>query len=346
MRRSIICKPNIKNIKSGMKKLAHFYVDLISPVSIFKRCAKNFKTYRKEYAILMIGLLFLGVFRIGFMDIDVSGFVNQVTDDKLVGGVDIYDQLKIQTGTFSLFGFVGKKIYDIIAPIGISFAVMYWLMIVVNMAVRDNFNVEQIAILFIKLLIPVILIDKGWDIITKLIEIGNSLLDTLKTTLTDSMAAPPNGELRIPFAKYFAVMFPVLILWGIGGLTRVMALMAIYTREIRLMLLAAFSPLSLADIAGEEHSQAIKLLKELLALGLQGCMMLAVNYAGIKLMKAEMDNIAGGVAGAASGKTVVQLMMENDFDIFKIVALLAISVTAMGLYSKSEDLAKQVVGLS
>ena len=331
------------NIKQVLNRIHRFllkaikgYLSLINPRNIVKSYINEFKSNRLSYSILMIGIVFLFILRIGCMETNITPLIQKVTDEMLVGGDDIPDQLQIPISG-GVVSDVGASLYGIMNPIGMSFCVMYWLIMVVNAAVRDNFSPEQIALLMAKLIIPIIIIDHGYSWSTELIKIGNNILDDMKATLTITAAAPSTPpEMEVPLAKYLSVLIPAYLLWGVGTIGRIAVLLAIYARQIRLALLIGFAPFSLADISGDEHSQSVRMMKEILAVALQGVVILAINYAGYQLLREQL--------GAGSG-TVVENLIANDFNIFQIVGAIAVSVTAIGLYAKSSEISKSIVGL-
>lgn len=326
--KDILCLPS---------KLLTAWIDTINPRNICRNYARCFWENKATWVLAFALLAFFSI-RFAFMDFDLSVF--GISNTMFAGGTitDIKNNLTIST---HLHTDNVDKLFDLFKPVGISLSVLYWMIMLVGMSVRDQFTVEQVAMHMIRLIFPVFLIEeKGYDILKKMLEIGESLMADVIATITDpGVTGNEAGDLKVGLFAIVSALIPLFVLWLIGMACKLIMLLTCFQRRIKAELLIAFAPVALADITGDSHSTSIRYCKTILAIGIQGAMIVGMALIAITLLK---DAIGGLGYGDDS---LAKLVADGAITPKDTLPVLAVGLTVIGLYPKTEEIAKTLVGV-
>ena len=233
-----------------------------------------------------------------------------------------------------------RDIYDMFVPVGMSLSVLYWMIMFIGIAVRDQFTVEQIAIHMIRLIIPVWLIsDKGYDIIIYLIKIGDGIRNELvgKLNLASSITDTGAGDLKVSLFNILNALIPLFCLWIIGMACKIVMMLTCYMRRLKVAVLVALAPIALSDVTGDQHSTSLRFLKNILALALQGALIIAIATIAMFIMTDEVGATVGG-------NSIAKQVADGTLGITDTIPIVAIGLTVLGIYPKTEEIAKTIIG--
>ena len=322
-------------IKQSTKKLFDFIKDIYSPKRIFERFIKDIKDNKVYYAFAFAMMAFVCITKIGMMDFKGGDFFSTDIFNLVSGGLlDANDLIVDDTLLDS-----GKKLYDAVLPVGCALVVMYWLIDFAAVTVRDNFTPEIIARHFIKLLLAAIIMMKGWTIVESLCDLGASFVTVVENALdTPSESTPGDSNIVFKIMDVIALLIPWLMLALLGIVAAVVMKLKLITRAIKLVVFLGFAPVGLADLAGGSHSTSIRYAKNILALALQGAILMAINYGACEAASWFLTE------GYDPSTSIGDLITAGALKVTGIESA-AIALTAIGLYSKSEDMARTIVGL-
>ncbi len=326
--KDIICLP--ANILSS-------WIDTINPKNIAKRYAKSIKENKAVWVIALAIIAFLGI-RIAFMDFDLSSL--GIDNTMFCGGTttEIQQRLAV-SGELSADGI--EALYNAMKPVGIALSVLFWMIMLVGISVRDQFTVEQIAIHMIRLILPVWLInDKGFEIMQKMLSIGESIANDLANTWAVNTTMNGAGDVKVSLFNIINALLPLFVLWLAGIACQLVCWLTCFGRRIKLELLVAFAPIALSDVTGDSHSTSMRYCRTVLAIALQGALILGIGFIAEKVL---VSCYTGAVAGAASA-SLTKLVADGTIGFFDCLPALGVALTVIGLFPKTEELAKSVIG--
>ncbi len=337
-KRPILTKENAFKV---LKCVFAFLEDIYNPKKILRRIKEDIKR-NWVYYLLGIGILGLLVFRfLAKMDFSLGGILDGQAYSMLAGGnmFEGEDMLGIDED----FTSQTRSIYDGLKSIGMSLAVLYWMIELGTLVKEDHFSVETFFISMIKLVVAVFLIDNGWRIIETLIDFGNALNDLIRArigvaySIADSTI--DSGSTVLKIVDIIRLLVPLIIFVACGLVARLVLWMRCITRNLKLCVYMALAPIALADITGGSHSTSINYLKRILALCLEGAILLAMNFfIGTLMSSLALD----------AGESIWQTLVDTGGDFLmhtNNLKALVYGLTGIGLYSKSEEISMSLVGL-
>lgn len=325
----------VKSKKRLGVRVKDFLLDIYSPKRIAKRLIKDIKENKIYYAIGLAIMTFIGITRIGMMDFDTGDLFQ----------ADVFAAFSIgmlNTSSIPALNF-GEQLYNAVLPVGTALVVLYWLTELAGIAMRDQYTIEIMSMHMIKLIIGAVLLANGWEIMTSLQEFG----DGLKELVTNNMTMPgkdalAGGNAVIQIADLILLLLPMLVMFALALISCFVLKLKLITRSLKLAVLFGFAPIGLADLAGGTHSTSMRYIKNIAALAIQGAVLTAICYAGGSLSTAfgTLDE----ATGLYSSLSIWDVVKTGIFSVTGIETA-AIILTAIGLFSKSEDIARTIVGL-
>ena len=167
--------------------------------------------------------------------------------------------------------------YGGMQTIGFLLIVLYFVLELLDLTTRDNFNLEQLLRMTIKLFIAILLIANGWDLLRLLIELSNGLLHSLSAG-NQGAAFSTVSIIYHEVAKldvFELIVYPLTHLFDFagGGLPWLIYLFMVHARMIEIVVRAIWAPVAMANIyQGGLNSSGIKYLKKFFAVCLHGAL--------------------------------------------------------------------------
>lgn len=272
---------------------------------------------------------------------------------------DVYDILSLvligENSEFSQASEFVKNIYDsVMVPIALSLLIIYFSIVFIEKTTNEQFNFEQMFLLFAKVVIAVFLIDQAWTILMWFHEFGLVFLkefDSHASELNDhTFSIDGDSEnakmLREVFKNltgtawdedwswfdnikgFFSGGIAILFASLFTFIAKVVVYVIVFLRILEIYVRTMFAPIALPDIFYNGlNSSGFRFLKSYLAVSIQ----VVVIY-GTTLLYGQ---VAAGLAGLANnGADSVQFL----------VMYLGLTASAIGLMLKSQSLVKEFLG--
>ncbi len=260
-------------------------------------------------------------------------FDSVIISSQLQPGGRIVEALKITANGNELD--IVNALYKLFIPIALYMVLIYGLMELVDILSKDNATFEQILKFFIKIGVCIVFVQAGAGIIGNICGYGNYLIDTVGTSppfnaastgsdaIADTMTKIYDGQ---GFLKGMFLFLMSLITGLVGKAAGAVILVMLYTRKVEMLLRLSFSSLAFANVYGElNRSDAVRYLKKLLALSLQG-----IGIAGAlaiigELQKTQLKELLEVLEKNADGKMGVILGAQIELCVYMFVAIGVIS---------------------
>lgn len=205
-------------------------------------------------------------------------FDSVIISSQLQSGGKIIAALKITANDTELD--IVNALYKLFIPIALYMVLIYGLMELVDILSKDNATFEQILKFFIKIGVCIVFVQAGAGIIGGICSYGNYLIDTVGTGWATGAATSGTSEIGGAVADMFSnqgflkgmFLFLMVFITGlIGKIAGAVILVMLYARKVEMLLRLGFSSIAFANVYGElNRSEAVRYLKKLLALSLQG----------------------------------------------------------------------------
>lgn len=245
-----------------------------------------------------------------------------------------------------------EKVYEnLMVPIALAFLVIFFVCTLVEKTTNEQANLEQMFLLFAKLVVGIFLIDKGFEIMTYFQQLGVSFLNDFHGYTTEQMRGgggyniSKNENLQKLYEEYVGVEWPdspgwfdtfknifsggtlsLLMAWLLAFILKVAIYLIMFMRILEIYIRTMFAPLALSDVLYQGlNSTGFRFLKGYLAVSLQ----MVVIYGCIVLNTVIAADIATGANAA------------NSIFLFKYIGLTAATI---GLLFKSQSLIKEFLG--
>lgn len=235
------------------------------------------------------------------------------------------------------WAFVKSIFQNVALPLGFILFLIYFLIALVDKNTTDTLNIEQIFKMLLKFLVALFLVQNSLDIVETLMSWGTLMVNKVNSAglsagtmsgIADdlkALAAEETGNYGL--IKSLGFIIKLILPWAITWIINIIIKVQCYVRLFEMMIMACGAPIATADIFLEGTSGgAIRYLKRMLAVALQG---------GIMLMIAMLfSSIAG--AGIMSGAGFSEYV--GSYLVFGVAACL--------LIGKSNQIARDWVGVS
>lgn len=236
------------------------------------------------------------------------------------------------------WAFVKSIFQNVALPLGFVLFLIYFLVALVDKSTTETLNIEQIFKMFLKLIVALYLVQNSLNIVETLMDWGTLMVNKVSSAglsagtmggVADdlkALAAEETGDYH-SLLKCLGFIINLILPWAITWIINIIIKVQCYVRLFEMMIMACGAPIATADIFLEGTSGgAIRYLKRMLAVALQG---------GIMLMIAMLfSSIAG--AGIMSGAGFSEYV--GSYLVFGVAACL--------LIGKSNQIARDWVGVS
>lgn len=234
--------------------------------------------------------------------------------------------------------------HDIMVPIGIGLMIIWFLVTLTEKATHDQFNFEQMFMLFAKLIAAKYIIDNGMDLFMKMWDIGISLASSIsyETEVYDTAKIHQlweqffgkswNQKLGIAYSIY--LLLQLLIPWVAAWVLSLAVRFICVSRMIEVYIRMMFAPIAVSDFMTEgTHGTGWRFLKSFFAICLQGAMLIAI----------------GALYSALTGESLSHLNLSDFSGVLGLVnytlETLIYALAALALMFKSLSLSKEIVGV-
>jgi hypothetical protein len=234
------------------------------------------------------------------------------------------------------------------------FMLMFWGIGFFDMLMQNNNQMflEQVVKKLILLIIGLAVIANAKEIVVFFVSLSKSLWDTISLSSSNggdyALANDVAKEIRkvldgkgvidsivTSLSYVLQLIFPWIIGIGANWGIKIFAL----NRYLEVCIVAAVSPLLFCDISnangGFTHSAAFRGMRQVMALAIQGIVIMA----GLYLCGAISKSIMGSFIDPATGRLDMSQFLDAGF------ALVAVAVAKLGITAKSQQIARQLVGL-
>lgn len=248
------------------------------------------------------------------------------------------------TGNYSTARTLVENLYQsVVMPVALMLLCIYFLIALMDKFSSENFTWEQMARQMCMFLLGFFLIDRGFDLLNLLFELGVEFVGTVNSWITGDA----DGAVSSSFSKKIIAQFnkqkfsslsilddvfkfgylliPYVLSWILGMCVKIIC----YTRLIEIYIRAAFAPIAFSDFFHNGfQGSGWRFLKSFLAVCLQGAVILCIGTIFSALMP-------------------VIFNFEGDIEFFPAMGrYFAILAAAVMLMFKSLSLTKEFVGVN
>lgn len=245
-------------------------------------------------------------------------------------GKFITDEILKSSGTNLLDNLIAAT-QNFMIPVASVMLCIYFAMEIMSKTTSDNFNSDQFIKMIIQLIASIVIIRNVGTWTPKFVNIGTSLITLLQQNADTTINLTPIKEAikNAGFLTKLSMIVTLSLPWAISFLARISIVLIVWGRQLEILIRAAFAPVACADIAiGGSHSNGFRYIKKLIALGLQGIMMIIIATAGQAM-------IAQGLFDGTSVKIIGIGFLGRYFGIL---------ASMVGMLSASKNLAFEAVG--
>lgn len=224
---------------------------------------------------------------------------------------------------------------DVVLPIAFALLSLYLVINIVQQSIKlDQLTVQQFIKPLLLYIVAFIVMNHGMDILLKLIDIGQSIVDSMSFTSSDAMdemltTAHSKVNTEVTGIPSGIAMTVQLFLPYAAALILSLAIKIVcYTRIFELYLKTMFAPLGMGDLITKGlDSNGLRFFKNYFATCLQGAVIVGISviYSSIigSLISANTETSIVGMAGTA----------------------LVMGFAALSMMMKAGSLAKEVLGM-
>lgn len=225
-----------------------------------------------------------------------------------------------------------ETIGQVVLPIAAVLLCMHLLIELMDKMTSDSFNAEQFVKLLMKFVFGQIIISNATEWSMTFMTVGTKLMADIQAGLTITSIGLADITETVEAMNFWTqigvfaqLMLPLLA----SFLLRIAVYFMAYSRLVEMVLRAMMSPMGCADVVtGGAHSSGIRYLKRMLAISVQGAMMLAIIATASALL-------------AGDGIFVDGISITDVMFLGKYLGLMAAMV---GLMGSSKSIANEVVG--
>ncbi|MGN0673131.1 MAG: hypothetical protein ACI4KJ_01675 [Anaerovoracaceae bacterium] len=284
--------------------------------------------------------------------------MKSIFEDIFGGGMfkGVYDLLNVlligDGAKYSSAAKLVENVYtNLMVPVALAFLVIFFVCTLVEKTTMEQSNLEQMFLLFAKLVVGVFLIDKGFDLMIYFQQLGVAFLGDFNDFTTAQMRGgggfdiEKSKTLQKLYEEYVGVAWPdspgwfdtfkniftggtlsLLMAWMFSFILKAAIYLIMFMRILEIYIRTMFAPLALSDVLYQGlNSTGFRFLKGYLAVSLQ----MVVIYGCIALNTV----IAADIAKSADA--------ANSIFLFKYMGLTAATI---GILFKSQSLIKEFIG--
>lgn len=224
-------------------------------------------------------------------------------------------------------------IADVMKPIGSVMVCIYFLMALMDKVTAESFTTDHFIKLLIKLVFSIVVLDNiaNWSLL--IMQFGTTFTAAVAGAADLTEIRSLNAESIVEQLGFMQMAFTIammLIPWAATLLVRVAIYFLTYGRAIEIGVRAAFSPLGCADlINGGANSNGFRYIKKMLAISVQGGIMLIVVIFACNLVNSMLMDTVSSI---------------NPLDLVFIGKYLGCLMSMVGMMAASKTIANDVIG--
>lgn len=224
----------------------------------------------------------------------------------------------------------GEEIQAAMCAIAAVLLTMHLLIELMEKMTNDSFSSDQFIKLLIKFVFGIIIISHATEWSIQFMNIGAKLTNDIMTEITVTKITVDIPD-KTGFLETIGTMLILAIPLLVSFLLKVAIFFISFSRIIEMILRAMFAPIGCADVvSGGSHSAGIRYLKRMLAISIQGALMVAVVYiAGEMMADIIVESFNDGIA-------ITDLMVLGKY--------FGIAAAMVGLLGTTKSLSNEVVG--
>lgn len=232
------------------------------------------------------------------------------------------------------------KFDDVLLPIASVLVSIYFIMALADKVSSDNFSTDQFISLCIKLVISIAVINNATELAKIIAEFGTKFTEAIG----DIANVASTTELTEAFQEAGFIETIVMVIIAIipalfAMIIRLILYFMIFGYVLEIEVRSALAPLGFADfVIGGANSNGMRYLKKLIALGIQGGLIVIALSAGTALMSGIVDTLLTGIDLSVTG------IMNLIFSPTSILKLLGVQMAMVGLVGSSKSIANEVIG--
>lgn len=223
-------------------------------------------------------------------------------------------------------------------PIASVLVCIYFTIALMDKIAADNFTTDQFITLLIKLVFSILIINNAQELAKIIMSFGEHLLgDVASSTEVEMSFADGFGF----FEKIFAIIL-MLIPAIFSILVRLIMYFFTYGYAIEVYVRSAFAPIGLADlISGGINSNGYKYLRKMIAVALQGSIMLGILIVGSQLSTDIIQEVSSiNSIGELVGKVIFSVGNEG----VGMLQLIGVQLATVGLLGSARTIANDLIG--
>lgn len=203
---------------------------------------------------------------------------------------------------------VTVAIYEYCLPIGYCLIIMYFCMAFSNVLKKGEITTEELTMMLLKLWIAEAVMTYAPNLISGMVDIGNLVVGDFKKLMDDTgMSKAIAQVVDEQNTLTLIVMVCVNLLpWLIAQIAYGIALFMVYLRKIELLGRIAFAPIGIADMFGDGRDNAIRYIKKIGAVALQGGGIMVGLFLTASLgANASLNMVTGGIVDETSMAQII-----------------------------------------
>jgi len=228
------------------------------------------------------------------------------------------------------FADIELDISNFVIPIASVLVCIYFIIILMDKISTDNFNSDQMILLLIKLVFSMLIINNAQEITTLISGFGKAFLEGTTKAATDATVLALDDISGFTLFYMFIIM---LIPYFVSWLILLVGFAFVFAYAIELKLRIALAPIGLADlISGGQNSNGYRYLKKLIALAMQGGIMIMIIAAGSQIQQLVAEEAFGAISSVLT------------LSLLPIAKVLAVQFSVVGLLASAKSIANDIVG--
>lgn len=263
----------------------------------------------------------------------LNGIIGFVLGESLIKDVGSY---LINPDNVDAISAAASSFSDVMKPIASVLICIYFIIELMEKITNDNFNTDQFIKLLIKLVFSIVVVDNASAIAENIAEFGTAFISAISNAdlaAEEFTVQEVNGAGIIDLIAMIVVM---VIPFFVSLIIRLAAWFMIFSYIIEIQVRSALAPLGFADlISAGSNSNGFKYLKKLIALALQGGIMLIIMTCSAQLIGSSLLN---------DGETLEFTIANLIPTIGNIFKIMAVQVAMLGLMGSAKTIANDVIG--
>ena len=325
-------------LKLFIKAIA-FVLNNLKPGNVVKNIKNDIKRHKIIYTVAALFAAAQLIIPVAHAEIGMDFGGLRVMD--FAGGPTsaLISELSLSyTGVNQNVATAANQVYDLLMPIGIALCCMWWLGGVGELfASGRDVSVFEYVQKFISLIFTIIVITEAWSFMEQFNTLGETLMGDIVTSFGEGVAVAdtPSHELQFDILTFMSMLLPHSIIFLIALISLLVVYIQCLARKLKYFTYLALAPIGFSNIAGGMHSPAMTYARKLLAIILQGPVIIVFNYVLLCTLSGYLTDYGYGT---------LEELVNWSWNLLAIVPILVTGLVGIGLYSQSSAIADALVG--